>query len=172
MEYRGVRPPPRVYLWPRVCLAKECRECRLPLYRRDVVDSLPRGIPMIVVYRWRCVRQWTRWWCKMNTGFIQVQAANRSVIPYVLRPYGLYWCVMRCFEGGPCLPYIAWGQGYKSKESNPSQLQLSYHGGHDIFPKWLDFLDRQVVSACSARFVEQLEHLRGLFWGAGPPHLV
>jgi hypothetical protein len=30
-------------------------------YRRDVVGFLPRGMPMVVDYWWRCARQRTRW---------------------------------------------------------------------------------------------------------------
>jgi hypothetical protein len=75
-----------------------------------------------------------------------------------LRPASLWIVLMydeMFFEGGPCPPYIVRGQGYRSKESNPSRLQLLYHGGYDIYPNRLGFLDCQVVSACSARFAEQ-----------------
>jgi hypothetical protein len=77
-------------------------------YRWDVVGSLPRSMPMVVDYWWRCVRRRSRWWCKRNTGSIQVRTAN-CVIPYVLRLCRLYWYMMRCFEGGPCPPYIVRG---------------------------------------------------------------
>jgi hypothetical protein len=67
--------------------------------RRDVVGSLLRGMPTVVDYRWRCARQRTIWWRKMNTRFIQVRATN-YVISYVLYLCGLYWYVMMmCFEG-------------------------------------------------------------------------
>jgi hypothetical protein len=46
------------------------------------------------------------------------------------------------------------------------------HGGHDMYPNRLGFLDRQVVSACSARFAEQFGDPRSSFYHIGPPYLV
>jgi hypothetical protein len=79
--------------------------------------------------------------------------------------------MMRYFEGGPCSPYIVWGQGYRSKESNPSRLQLLYPWRTRCLSNQLGFLDRQVVFACFAQFVEQFRDPRGLFWRIGPPRL-
>jgi hypothetical protein len=38
------------------------------------------------------------------------------------------------------------------------------HGGYDICPNRLGFLNRQVVSAYSAQFAEQFGDPRGPFW--------
>jgi hypothetical protein len=51
----------------------------------------------------------------------------------------------------------------------PCDYNSCIHGGHDVYSNRLGFLDRQVASACSARFVEQSEDPFGPFWRVGPP---
>jgi hypothetical protein len=72
---------------------------------------------------------------------------------------------MMCFEEGPCLPYIVRG-GKVTDLWNLVPIGYNYciHGGYDIYPNGLGFLDHQVVSACSARFAEQFRDPHGPFW--------
>jgi hypothetical protein len=75
-------------------------------------------------------------------------------------------------EEGPCPPYIVRG----GKVTDLKNLILAdynscIHVGHDVYPNRLGFLDRQVVSTCSAWFTEQFRDPRGPFWRIGPPRL-
>jgi hypothetical protein len=45
----------------------------------------------------------------------------------------------------------------------PIGYNYCIHGGYDIYPNRLGFLDHQLVSACSAQFVEQFGDPRGPF---------
>jgi hypothetical protein len=80
---------------------------------------------------------------------------------------------MRCFEGGS-LPALYSTGGKVIDLRNLVTINYNYciHGGHDIYPNRLGFLDHQVVSACSTWFAEQFRDPRGPFWQVGPPCLV
>jgi hypothetical protein len=135
----------------------------------DVVGSLPRSMPTVVNYRWRCARQRTRWWRKINIGFFQVRVVN-CVIPYILHLHGLYWCVMMCFEGGslPAL-YSTGGKVIDLRNLVLIGYNSYIHGGYNIYHNRLGFVDRQVVSACSAQIAKRFRDPRGPFWRVGPP---
>jgi hypothetical protein len=78
---------------------------------------------------------------------------------------------MRCFKGALLVLYSMGGKVTDLKNLIPTDYNSCIYGGHDFYPNRLGFLDCQVVFACSARFTEQFEDLRGPFWGIGPPHL-
>jgi hypothetical protein len=71
---------------------------------------------------------------------------------------------MGCFEGGS-LPALYSTEGKVTDLRNLilANYNSCIHGGHDVYPNQLGFLDRQVVSACSARFTEQFGDPRGPF---------
>jgi hypothetical protein len=58
-----------------------------------------------------------------NEVFIQVRPPWRRNT-YVLRLVCIVVYNEMCFEGVPYPPYIVWGQGYKSRKTNPAQLQF------------------------------------------------
>jgi hypothetical protein len=53
----------------------------------------------------------------------------------------------------------------------PANYNSRIRRGYDIYPNRLGFLDRQVVSACSSRFVELSGDPCGPFWRVEPPYL-
>jgi hypothetical protein len=91
-----------------------------------------------------------------------------------LRPMSLWIVLMRDLIswGGP-LPVLYSLGGKVTDLRNPIPANYNSHirRGYDIYPNRLGFLDHQVVSACSARFVEQSGDPCGPFWQVDPPYL-
>jgi hypothetical protein len=79
---------------------------------------------------------------------------------------------MRYPEGGS-LPALYSPEGKVTDLRNPipGNYNSRIYRGYDIYPNQLGFLDRQVVSACSARFAEQSGDPCGPFWRVRPPYL-
>ena len=92
--------------------------------RRNMVDSLPRGMPKVVDYRQidaQAPKQDGD--ARQTRGFIQVRPPRRHNT-YVLRLIVLQYVNERCFLGGSPAALYSLGGRVIDLETNPSQLQL------------------------------------------------
>ena len=79
--------------------------------RRNIVGSLPRGMPKVVDCRQTDAQTTNKMVTQDTRGFIQVQPPRRRNT-YVLRLIVLLYVNEMCFfRGVPCPPYIVWGTG-------------------------------------------------------------